>query len=63
MGGHTGGLMIATTIIAKTVITTIDAILLLITLYTLNKENKESTLGSELFAAILTAFNIMAIWI
>lgn len=55
--------MIATTIIAKTVITTIDAILLLITLYTLNKENKESTLGSELFVAILTAFNIMAIWI
>ena len=55
--------MIATTIIAKTVITTIDVLLLLITLYTLNKENKESTLGSELFAAILTAFNIMAIWI
>ena len=63
MGGRTGGLMIATTIIAKTVITTIDAILLLITLYTLNKENKESTLGSELFAVILTAFNIMTIWI
>lgn len=55
--------MVISSIIGKAVVSTIDVLLLLAVLYSMKHSSNQNSTGSELFAVILTAFNIIAIWI